>query len=354
MTDFENPFDDASFDDSYSETNAPLTTPSTSNNIDFFDTQPQPPPIPPKSTPSASVTIDISQPDSAAAPPPIDRRAKELEKRQSELDRRERELNAREAALNRREQDLETLKLASESNSSGAATAGMMVNLEAREPNWPRWPKPIVYQNFNDVPTRLLKFVKFVYFNWMAGEVILLYNVVCALAVTFAGDSGAIGDIILSAIYLCGWSFLSFFIYRRLYKASISGKSLKYFFFFAGFAVQIVFNGFGVAGLRGSGFMGVFWTIHAFKDNTFAGFMCMACAILWGLTFAFCIYIWIHLRVVYKEAGGLKATKEEASEKATEKAVGFAKDNPDVVMGVAATGAKAAMSSSSSSSGKKK
>ena len=344
MADFENPFDDASFDDSYSETNAPLTG---SSNVNFFEAQSKP-----KPASSSTSIIDIDT--TPAAPPPVDRRAKEIEMRMSELDRRERELNEREAALNRREQDLEAQKLAGESNNSGASAAAMMAPIDPHAPNWPRWPKPLVYQNFDDVPAGLRRLVKCVYFNWMVDEVILLYNLVCALAVTFAGNAGAIGDIILAVIYLFGWSFLSFFIYRRLYKATISGKSLKYFMFFAGFAVQIVFDGFGVAGLRGSGFMGIFWTIKAFQENTFAGFMCLACAILWGLTMAFCIYVWIHVRVIYKDAGGLRATKKEASKRATEKAVDFAKENPELVADAATTGAKVALSSSSSSSGGKK
>lgn len=338
MEDFENPFDDASFDDSHSYsggiTTTSTTTSTTTNNntttIDFFDVQSKPQLQPqPQSQP-------------ATEPPPVDRRAKELEKRMSELDRRERELNEREAALNRREQDLEAQKLANEAAISNSASLG---TFDTHAPNWPPWPKPLVYQNFDDVPTGLQRLVKCTYFNWMAGEVILVYNLICALAVTFAGNSSAISDIILAAIYVAGWTFLSFFIYRRLYKATISGKSLKYFMFFAGFAAQIVFDGFGVAGLKGSGFMGVFWTISAFGKNTVAGFMCLACAILWGLTMAFCIYIWIHVRVVYKDAGGLRATKKEASERAAEKAVDFAKENPDVVMDAATTGAKAAMSS---------
>ena len=353
MADFENPFDDASFDDSVPDAHTPLTGSYAGTKTSFFDTKPAPAPapaIPPKpSTPPTATATATAQPP---PPPPVDRRAKEIEMRLSELERREKELNEREAELNRREQDMEARKLASESGGSGAAAAASMAPIDPHAPNWPRWPKPLVYQNFNEVPSGLRRLVRCVYFNWMAGEVILLYNLVCSLAVVFSGEASAMGDVILAAIYVVGWSFLSFFIYRRLYKASISGKSLKYFMFFAGFAVQIVFDGFGVVGIRGSGFMGVFWTIKAFGDNGFAGFMCLACALLWGLTMAFCIYVWIHVRVVYKKAGGLTATKKEASKAATEKAVGFAKENPDVFIDVASTGVKAAAASSSSNNKK--
>ena len=159
----------------------------------------------------------------------------------------------------------------------------------------------------------------------------LIYNIVCAIACMVAVSAEAIGDLILGCVYLPFLGAMFFLVYRRLYKAAKSGSSLSYFLFYIGFTVEIVIAILAVIGLSRSGFMGIVWAVKSFgKDgNKSVGWMCLFNAILWGLSTAFMIYLWIHTRVNFQQAGGIKAMRKQAVEKATLGAIKTAKEHPD-------------------------
>ena len=161
--------------------------------------------------------------------------------------------------------------------------------------------------------------------------VVLLYNVVCAIACMVAVSAEAIGDLILACVYIPFLGAMFFFVFRRLYKASKSGSSLSYFLFYIFFTIEIIIAILAVIGPKRSGLMGIIWTVEAFGEdgNKSVGIMCVINSILWLLSAGFMIYLWIHTRVNFQKAGGIKAMRKQAVEKATFGVVKAAKDHPD-------------------------
>jgi len=252
-----------------------------------------------------------------------------------EYERRLADLEARERAVAERER-----KVAQDQNQADQkmqAAAKAMENAGTAEkpaPNWPPClPKKIAYIDFQaEIPDILRTRVRMAYAHFIVSLVLLLYNVVCALATLFAVDGSAIGDVILSCVYLPFLGGLNFIVFRRLYKACKSGSSLSYFLFFIGFTIEIIVGILAVVGPKQSGFMGIIWTVAGFKEETgnkAVGVMCLVNSILWLLSVAFMIYLWIHTRVNFQQAGGIKAMRKQALEKATFGVVKAAKDHPD-------------------------
>ena len=159
---------------------------------------------------------------------------------------------------------------------------------------------------------------------------VIIYNVVCAITCMIVVSAEAIGDLILACVYIPFLGAMFFLVYRRLYKAAKSGSSLSYFAFFVGYTVQIIISILATIGLKRSGFMGIVWTVSGFAENKAAGVMCLINSILWGVSSGLCIYLWIHTRVNFKQAGGLDAVRKQAVEKATLGAIKAAKENPDL------------------------
>ena len=142
----------------------------------------------------------------------------------------------------------------------------------------------------------------------------------------------AIGDLILACVYIPFLAAMFFFVYRRLYKAAKSGSSLSYFLFYIFFTIEILIAILAVVGPKRSGLMGIIWTVAAFDKedgNKTVGFMCLVNSILWLASAGFMIYLWIHTRVNFSQAGGIKAMRKQALEKATFGVVKAAKDHPD-------------------------
>jgi len=251
----------------------------------------------------------------------------EYNRRLADLERREREVAERERKAahdqNQADQKMQAAAKAMEGNGSNKP-----------EPNWPPClPKKVVYQNFKEeIPDIVRTRVRMAYIHFLASLVLLLYNVVCAIACMVAVSASAIGDLILACVYIPFLGAMFFFVYRRLYKAAKSGQSLSYFLFFIGFTVEILIAILALIGPQRSGFMGIMWTVEAFDEkegNKSVGFMCLIDAILWGVSAGFMIYLWIHTRVNFQQAGGIKAMRKQALEKATFGVVKAAKDHPD-------------------------
>jgi len=222
-----------------------------------------------------------------------------LRRKEEDLLRRERELDARERALLGREKSLKN----------------------PREPNWPKWPKPLVYQNIEkeiDGPVEK-RLVTHAFIGWHVLCVILLWNLVAmtgCLAV-----KGAVGDFILALVYFFIWLPIAFLNYRLLYNGfrKLSGVKFFFYFFFHGFECLVyIFWGLGV---HGSGMAGFLWMITLFDDHSttgakLVGIFCLIGTALWWLYAAFNIYEWIRVRVIYKKRQLDKQVAKEAARSA--------------------------------------
>jgi len=301
----DNPFDDMPEDDGAFGSAPPPRPPKQQEEQDAY-VPPARPPKPDATTSTSSVTIDMAD---------YERRLADLEARERAVEERE-----RKAAYNQSQAEQKMQQAAKAMENSKPA------------PNWPPcFPRKLVYQNFTEeIPAVVRLRVRMVYVLFLVYLVLLLYNLVCGIA-CLAVDVKALGDMLLAIVYMPFLGGMDFFVYRRLYKAAKSGSSLSYFLFFIGFTIEILLGILAVVGIPNSGFMCVMWTIEAFGDdgNKSVGFMCLINSIVWVATVAFRIYLWIHIRVNFQQAGGIKAMRKQAVEKATLGAVKAAKEHPD-------------------------
>jgi len=295
--------DDNPFDDMNEVESAPPPRPPKESTYD-------PPPRPPKNEPVensySSTTIDMA-----------------------EYERRLADLEARERAVAERERQVAQDQRQAEAKLQAANKAAAN---DKPAPNWPPClPKKIVYMNFREeIPDELRGRVRMSYIHFLVSLVILLYNVVCAAA-CIAVDAAAIGDLILACVYVPFLGAMIFIVFRRLYKASKSGRSLSYFLFYVGFTIEIIIGIVAIVGPPKGGLIGIMWTVAAFnaENKKCVGFMCLVNSIIWIADTVFMIYLWIHTRVSFKRAGGLKAVRKQAVEKATFGVVKAAKEHPD-------------------------
>jgi len=299
------------------------------------DVNDAPPPRPPKAEtytpPARPPKPDTTTTTTTTSSTSID--IADYERRLAELERRERAVAERERKV-AKDQDKanEQMEAAQKVMESGGGAAG-----DKPAPNWPPClPKKIAYIDFEaEIPEILRTRTKMAYVHFIVSIVIFIYNIVCAIACLVAvatePPGAAIGDLILACIYLPFLSAMFFIVFRRLYKACKSGSSLSYFMFFIGFTIEIIICIIALVGPQRSGFMGIIWTVSAFSENgnQAVGFMCLVNSILFGASAGFMIYLWIHTRVNFQQAGGIKEMRKQAVEKATMGAIKAAKEHPD-------------------------
>jgi len=313
----DNPFDDMTEGDNGAFGGAPPPRPP---KEEAYTAPPRPPkPESPVVTTTSATAIDMS-----------------------DYERRLADLEARERAVAERERKVAQEQRQADEKIKQAATA--MENTKPA-PNWPPClPKKIVYMDFQaEIPDILRTRCRMAYIHFLVQLVILIYNIVCAAA-CLSVEAAAIGDLILACVYLPFLGAMFFIVFRRLYKACKSGSSLSYFLFFIGFTIEIIIAIIAVVGPKRGGLIGIIWTVAAFstdedgESHKSVGFMCLVNSILWGLSAGFMIYLWIHTRVNFRQAGGIKAVRKQAVEKATFGVVKAAKEHPDAAKNVATAG----------------
>jgi len=316
----DNPFDDLNDDaGAFSSDAAPPPRPPKKEPEAYV-----PPARPPKpstttttTTTSSSTSIDIAD---------YERRLADLEARERAVAERERKLANDQTQVN---QKMEAAQKVIDNAGS--------VSSDKPAPNWPPClPKKIAYMDFDaEIPDLLRTRTRMAYYHFLITLVLLIYNIVCAIACLVAVKTdpvgAAVGDLILACIYLPFIGAMFFIVFRRLYKACKTGSSLSYFLFFIGFTIEIIIVIIALVGPQRSGFMGIIWTISAFGEdgNQAVGFMCLVNSILFGCSAGFMIYLWIHTRVNFQQAGGIKEMRKQAVEKATMGAIKAAKEHPD-------------------------
>jgi len=265
----------------------------------------QPPSLPQK--PSSTGYVD----------PEVQRKAQELLKKEEELNRREAVLDQRGKILVEREK----------------------LNEDPRAPNWPKC-KPFIYHNIlEDMKTPTLqRLLKMAYVGWMATTGALIWNVVALLIAMVSDGAGQdIGDFILAIKYFFFiFTPLWFLTYRVLYRGGRKQKPSLFIMWFIFQVLELLAEIFFAIGIPGTGAGGFFLMTSIFKNNkSVAGFFLLSSAVLWCVTIAYGIWIFIVARLEYRKLGGFaKAKGEFAAE-----AVNQAKKNPDLVIEAAKIGA---------------
>jgi len=291
-----------------------------------------PPPRPPKNDDAGSYAPPARPPKPAAAETTTTTSATTID--MAEYERRLADLEARERAVAERERQVAKDQNQAEQKMEAANKAMANAGDNKPQPNWPPClPKKIAYLDFNaEIPEILRTRCRMAYYHFLITLVLLIYNLICAISCMVAVSAEAIGDMILACVYLPFLGSMFFIVFRRLYKACKSGSSLSYFLFFIGFTIEIIITIIAVVGPKRGGLMGIIWTVASFDEengNRAVGFMCLVNSILWGASAGFMIYLWIHTRVNFQQAGGIKAMRKQALEKATFGVVKAAKDHPD-------------------------
>lgn len=207
-------------------------------------------------------------------------------------------------------------------------------NLDPNSKNWPPC-KPLFRQDIKtDIPQELRMIVRIMLYHWFYTAIFLLFNFITALASIFVDFNDYFGTLIGAIVWLVAWTPLCFMFYRFLYKAAWKRKSFHYMVFLCGDVAQIIMSVFAATGISSSGLMGFIQMADLLKTNSAVGFMCLVNAIGFILNVIFLVVIFIKLRIAFKEAGGVKAAKEQAVEGAVEVAVDTAKENPELVASV--------------------
>lgn len=207
-------------------------------------------------------------------------------------------------------------------------------NLDPNAKNWPPC-KPLFRQDIKtDIPQNLRMIVRLVFFHWFYTVFFLLFNFITAIAAIVVDFSEYLGSMIGSIVWIVVWSPICFMFYRFLYKAAWKQRSVYFVIFFGGDIAQAVMSVFAATGLNDSGLMGFIQMADTMKSNKGVGFMCLINAIGFILNIIFLVVVFIKLKVAFKNAGGVKAAKEQAVEEAVGAAVETAKENPELLASV--------------------
>jgi len=111
--------------------------------------------------------------------------------------------------------------------------------VQLRVPNWPKWPKPILYHDIESdiTDSKAKRMVKKGYFCWFMTVFCTTWNMIClfmAIFVPAVANNYSIASEFGAALFF--WAFwvpLSFILwYRPLYNAARKDRSALYVFFF--------------------------------------------------------------------------------------------------------------------------
>lgn len=145
----------------------------------------------------------------------------------------------------------------------------------------------------------------------------LLFNFFCCTVLAF-GNYTALRDMVTAGVLTPLLSAGAFLVFRALYGAARSAKTLPFFLFYCGLAVETAVCLSGIFGWGGSGFAGLFWCIEClFKGRVLAASLCIMDAVLWAAHLAFCLFMWFSLKSDFDSLGGLSMARREAAEKTT-------------------------------------
>ena len=145
----------------------------------------------------------------------------------------------------------------------------------------------------------------------------LLFNFACCTVLAF-GNYTALRDMVAAAAYAPLLSAGAFLVFRALYSAAHTAKTLPFFLFYCGLAVETAVCLSGMFGWGGSGFAGLFWCVEClFKGRVLAACLCIMDVVLWTAHLTFCLFMWFSLKTDFDSLGGLRMARREAAEKTT-------------------------------------
>lgn len=268
-----------------------------------------------------SPTAPRLPPRTGAVDPKILEAAERLRKREEDLNKREGVLDQRESILWDREKAF-----------------------APPPPNWPGspWPfKRLLYQNIPEEiqSESMQKLVTHAYWTWKYGLWwCLVWNLVNQAAQLSLG-SDYIADFIVAIIYLIFFPWISFWIFRILYRACKKQKAWLFIVYFVFVWLQICVYILWALGFKGEGAGGIINAIDGFKKNVAVGALIFIGFGFWVIFAIIHIYLFFRARAEYAAIGGLAAAKKEAKGAAIQ----AAKDNPELLAAAAQQGARVAM-----------
>lgn len=306
-----NPFEDPSVQNLTKTTNR--NNPAIENYNPFDNNNPVKPAVQKPSPPPVPSPVQVVQQSpkmqQAAGdnPPPYtptgaQNFSDDLQRRQEELERKANELQAREAQL------------------ANAPLAGAAKN-------WPPLPArccvgPCFYQDITvEVPDAYQKTVRIMYYLWILYAILLLFNMLGALALFIANGEGVtFGISLLVFFFFSPLSFVCWF--RPLYKAFRSDSSFNFMVFFFVFFFQFVVSVFYAVGIPRMGSCGLLNGITTLSDTTSntvstytVGIIAIIIGFFWAIHAMISFYMLVKIHRMYRgtTASFAKAQEELAT-----------------------------------------
>jgi len=170
---------------------------------------------------------------------------------------------------------------------------------QLRVPNWPKWPKPILYHNIEEdiKEPEPKKMVKKVYFTWFLTAFCTTWNMICLFMAIWVPNlnwiPGAAASFGAALFFWVFWVPLSFILwYRPLYNAARKNRSSLYVFFILSFGIHIGVDILYILGFNSTGSAGVIDSIDLLSKGSIGVGVCfLVSTAAWGLNIAFSVYV---------------------------------------------------------------
>jgi len=169
--------------------------------------------------------------------------------------------------------------------------------ISLRVPNWPKWPKPILYHDIEADITEAepKRMVKKVYFTWFLTAFCTTWNMICLFMAIFVNvPSISVASSFGAALFFwIFWVPLSFVLwYRPLYNAARKNRSSLYVFFIITFAIHIGVCILYILGVWTTGAAGIISSIDLLKNGAVGVGVCFLISTsAWLLNILFSIYV---------------------------------------------------------------
>ena len=189
----------------------------------------------------------------------------------------------------------------------------------ARANNWPPLPsfipiQPCFYQDINvDIPVEFQKMVRYLYYLWVSHVSLLLANMIIGLLYMFCGgDMGqTFGLALFYFIIFTPASFLCWF--RPAYKAFRDDSSFNFMVFFFVFFFQFLMSILYTLGIGSTGSCGLITGITTATNSNstgfqmFVGILMIIASVAFGLCALADFYLLVKVHRMYRGTGGSMA-----------------------------------------------
>jgi len=228
------------------------------------------------------------------------------------------EISQKEAELQRKEEELKRKQKELERQEKGKGGA--------QKPNWPIC-FPFLFHSIKDeIPEEHQRFMRGMYFSWLATVVCLFFNCIGCLTILTAGLGGK--DFGFSIMYFFVITPLSFFLwYRPVYNAYMKDTSFYFSIFLVFNACHLLFELYIIMGAPDTGSCGIINMSDLYGKKKIAeAAICNVVVVMWLILFgAQAYFYWVVYRTyrsrghTFKEAGNQavsSAAKSDTGRKA--------------------------------------